>query len=64
MKIILINPYGPLPNEGWRKYRNILFGETLAEDKHDVVWYTSKFSHHFKRNREHVYETGYDNFNI
>lgn len=64
MKIILINPYGPFPNEGWRKYRNILLGDILAEHNHDVTWYTSKFSHHFKRNREQIYETGYDNFNI
>jgi len=64
MKIILINPYGPLPNEGWRKYRNLLLGEVLANDNHDVVWYTSKFSHHFKKNREKEYDTGYDNFKV
>ena len=64
MKIVLINPYGPLPNEGWRKYRNILLGEVLAEEKHDIVWYTSKFSHHFKKNREKEYNTGYDNFKV
>tara|TARA_B100000787_G_scaffold30955_1_gene20809 strand:- start:1023 stop:2252 length:1230 start_codon:yes stop_codon:yes gene_type:complete len=64
MKIVLINPYGPLPNEGWRKYRNILLGEVLAEEKHDIVWYTSKFSHHFKKNREKEYDTGYDNFKV
>lgn len=64
MKIILINPYGPLPNEGWRKYRNILLGEVLAEEQHDIVWYTSRFSHHFKRNREIEYDTGYDNFTV
>jgi glycosyltransferase involved in cell wall biosynthesis len=64
MKIILINPYGPLPNEGWRKYRNILLGETLAQQNHDVIWYTSKFSHHFKKKREDVYQTGFDNFEV
>ena len=64
MKIILINPYGPLPNEGWRKYRNILLGEELAQGNNDVVWYTSRFSHHFKRNREIEYDTGYDNFTV
>ena len=64
MKIVLINPYGPLPNEGWRKYRNILLGEVLAEEQHDIVWYTSKFSHHFKKNREKEYNTGYDNFTV
>lgn len=64
MKIILINPYGPFPNEGWRKYRNILLGDILAEHNHEITWYTSKFSHHFKRNREKVYETDYKNFRI
>ncbi len=64
MKIILINPYGPLPNEGWRKYRYILLGEVLGEEQHDIVWYTSKFSHHFKKNRKKAYDTGYDNFKV
>lgn len=64
MKIILINPYGPLPNEGWRKYRNILLGEVLAKEHHEIVWYTSKFSHHFKKNREEEYDTGFDNFKV
>lgn len=64
MNIILINPYGPLPYEGWRKYRFILLGETLAEDQHNVVWYSSRFSHHFKRNRNKVYDTGYSNFTV
>jgi glycosyltransferase involved in cell wall biosynthesis len=62
VKIILINPYGPLPNEGWRKYRNILLGEELAQNNHDVVWYTSKFSHHFKKYRENTYHSSHENF--
>lgn len=64
MNIVLINPYGPLPNEGWRKYRNILLGETLAKENHNVVWYTSKFSHHFKKNRVNRYNTGIENFKV
>ena len=64
MNIVLINPYGPLPNEGWRKYRNILLGETLAKEGHDVIWYTSAFSHHFKKNRDKNYDTEISNFKV
>jgi glycosyltransferase involved in cell wall biosynthesis len=48
MNIWLINPYGPLPSEGWRDYSFITFGKTLAEAGHNVIWWTSNFSHHFK----------------
>lgn len=51
MIIWLINPYGPLPSEGWRDYSFITFGKTLADAGHDVVWWTSNFSHHFKAHR-------------
>lgn len=51
MKIWLINPYGPIPGEGWRDYRFTLLGKTLASRGHDVVWWTANFSHHFKRHR-------------
>ncbi len=51
LRIWLINPYGPLPSEGWRDYSFITFGKTLAAAGHDVTWWTSAFSHHFKRHR-------------
>jgi glycosyltransferase involved in cell wall biosynthesis len=51
LRVWLINPYGPLPSEGWRDYSFITFGKTLAAAGHDVVWWTSGFSHHFKRHR-------------
>lgn len=51
LKIWLINPYGPLPSEGWRDYSFVTFGKTLAACGHDVTWWTSSFSHHFKRQR-------------
>ena len=51
MIIWLVNPYGPLPSEGWRDYSFITFGKTLAAAGHDVVWWTSNFSHHFKAYR-------------
>jgi len=49
--IWLINPYGPIPGEGWRPYRFELIGRALAEKGYTVVWWTSTFSHHFKRQR-------------
>lgn len=65
MKVWLLNPYGPLPNEGWRKYRNILIGEELASSDNDVTWFASRFSHHFKRYREgDGYETNFNNFRV
>ena len=53
MKIWLINPYGPIPipEEKWREYRFTIFGNNLASLGHEVVWYTSSFSHHFKKQR-------------
>jgi glycosyltransferase involved in cell wall biosynthesis len=51
MTIWLINPYGPLPSEGWRHYRFALIGEVLAREGHIVTWWTANFSHHFKRFR-------------
>jgi glycosyltransferase involved in cell wall biosynthesis len=65
MEVWLLNPYGPLPDEGWRKYRNILVGEELASSGTDVTWFASRFSHHFKRNREgEGYQTNLDNFKV
>jgi glycosyltransferase involved in cell wall biosynthesis len=51
MKIWLVNPYGPIPGEGWRDYRFTLLGRTLAAQGHEVIWWTANFAHHFKRYR-------------
>ena len=51
MKVWLINPYGPIPGEGWRDYRFTMLGEALAKRGHSVIWWTANFSHHFKRFR-------------
>ena len=51
MTIWLLNPYGPIPGEGWREYRYTMIGEALAANGHTVVWWTANFSHHFKRFR-------------
>lgn len=51
MKVWLINPYGPIPGESWRDYRFSMMAEALDEAGHEVIWWTSNFSHHFKKFR-------------
>tara|TARA_Y100000590_G_scaffold467624_1_gene647156 strand:- start:596 stop:1786 length:1191 start_codon:yes stop_codon:yes gene_type:complete len=51
MKIYLIGPYGPIPNEPWADYRFLTLGKKLSAEKKKVVWITSSFSHHSKRQR-------------
>ena len=53
MRIWLINPYGPLPGEGWRDYRFTYAARALAARGHEVTWWTAAFDHHTKRFREH-----------
>lgn len=56
MKIWIINPYGPVPSESWRDYSYVMLGRQLAEAGHEVVWWTSNFSHHFKQFRSKGWE--------
>jgi glycosyltransferase involved in cell wall biosynthesis len=56
MNIWLCNPYGPIPGEGWRDYRFAMLGKALAENGHDVIWWTANFSHHFKQFRSESWE--------
>jgi glycosyltransferase involved in cell wall biosynthesis len=56
VKIWLICAYGPIPGEGWRDYRYTMIGEALAREGHDVIWWTSGFSHHFKQFRSKEWE--------
>lgn len=56
MKIWLINPYGPLPGEGWRDYSFTMMGDILSSEGHEVIWWTSNFSHHFKKFRSATWE--------
>lgn len=56
LRIWLFNPYGPLPDEGWREYSYVTIGSTLAAAGHDVTWWTSNFSHHFKTFRSGSWE--------
>jgi len=51
MNIWLINPYGPIPGEGWSNYRFTMIGKNLAGTGYKLIWWTANFSHHFKRFR-------------
>jgi glycosyltransferase involved in cell wall biosynthesis len=51
LRIWLLNPYGPIPGEGWREYRFSLIARALARRGHEVTWWTASFAHHFKTQR-------------
>ncbi len=53
MDIWLVNPYGPIPGEGWRDYRFTLVGRALAKRGHNVRWWTAAFAHQTKEFRSH-----------
>ena len=57
MDVWLVNPYGPLPGEGWRDYRFTLVGRALAGRGHRVTWWTAAFAHQAKRFRSHDWAT-------
>lgn len=48
MVIWLFNPNGPIPGESWREYCFTSMGKALCAAGHEVIWWTSSFSHHFK----------------
>jgi glycosyltransferase involved in cell wall biosynthesis len=64
MRIWLVNPYGPIPGEGWRDYRFTLLGRVLAARGHDVTWWTANFAHHFKSFRSKSWEDRLDSPNF
>jgi len=51
VRVWMLNPYGPIPGEGWRDYRFTLAARALAKRGHDVTWFTASFDHHTKRQR-------------
>jgi glycosyltransferase involved in cell wall biosynthesis len=51
MNIWIVNPYGTLPNEGWREYRSFLLAKALALRGHQVTWWISDFEHRSKSYR-------------
>ncbi|MEZ7497312.1 glycosyltransferase family 4 protein [Flavobacterium sp. Arc3] len=50
-KIHIINPYGTLPSEGWRKYRTNIIAEYFSEHNWDVSYWISNIDHRSKKNR-------------
>jgi glycosyltransferase involved in cell wall biosynthesis len=57
VRIWLINPYGPIPGEGWREYRFVLIAKALAARGHRVTWWTAAFAHQTKRFRSDARKT-------
>lgn len=49
--IWLVNPYGPIPSENWREYAYVILGKWHSSLAHNCVWWTSNYSHHFKKKR-------------
>lgn len=47
----IIGSAGPIEGENWRDYRDNQFGKYLSQYGYDVVWWTSSFAHHFKKQR-------------
>jgi len=52
MTVWIQNPFDSLPQEGFRKQRYWLMAEAFAEAGHEVVYFTSDFSHSKKARRE------------
>lgn len=48
----IVGNAGPIEGENWRDYRNNQFGKYLSQVcGYRVIWWTSNFSHHFKKYR-------------
>jgi glycosyltransferase involved in cell wall biosynthesis len=56
MNIWLFDPYHSIPSEGWRDSRFTMIGEALAEQGHQATWWTTNFSHAFKRFRSESWQ--------
>ena len=52
MTVWIQNPFDNLPMEGFRKQRYWLMSEAFVRAGHDVVYWTSDFSHATKRRRD------------
>ncbi|MEI6126466.1 MAG: glycosyltransferase family 4 protein [Pseudomonadota bacterium] len=49
MRIWLVNPFDPLPGDPEQEGRYATLARMLIHQGHQVVWWTSSFSHRFKR---------------
>ena len=52
MTVWIINPFDNLPMEGFRPQRYWLMARAFAKAGHKVTYWTSDFSHAFKRRRD------------
>lgn len=50
-KVWLLNPYGTLPTEGWRKYRTTMVAEFLSQRDFEVNLFISNIDHRSKKMR-------------
>lgn len=64
MNIHIINPYGTLPSEGWRKYRANIVAEQLAASNHNVTLWISNIDHRSKKPRTRVFTNQVINDNL
>ena len=48
MKVWLVNPFDPLPDDPEQEGRYATLARMLAAAGHEVTWWTSRFSHRFK----------------
>ena len=66
MKIWHIMPYDTIPGENWRPGRAINMCKVLSDNGYEVIWWTSNYSHFFKRFRSKSWKTikVSDNFTI
>ena len=48
-RVWIVNPYGPLPTDGWRSTRTVLLARTLVEHGFEVTWFRNAFDHVSKR---------------
>ena len=57
MRIWIVNPFDPLPNESDVPLRYWTLSRTFAEQEHEVIWWSSDFSHLTKSKREPCFNT-------
>lgn len=56
MNIWIINPYGTLPDEGWRTYRSTMIAHALEKRGHTIHQFISNFEHRSKTFRSKEYK--------
>ncbi len=52
MNVWIVNPFDPLPGEVNKLGRYAFLAKVLVEEGHNITWWTSSFSHRFKKYRD------------